>query len=122
MIPSLLDSSIATFDEDSLELALQCTELCLDNSTIAKLVNLRTKGCEKFTPDDQIKYILARHEAEKLVGQFDSSSSKSSAQQLLDDFELLTETDRTLQYVAIIHSSAEESYYIKMPAGRPSPL
>ena len=116
MIPSLLDSSIATFDEDSLELALQCTELCLDNSTIAKLVNVRTNGCEKFTPD-QIKYILARHEAEKLVGQFDSS--RSSAQQLLDDFEVLTETDPTLQYVAMIHAF-EEGYYIKMPAGRPS--
>ncbi len=112
MIPSLLDASIATFDEESLELAIQCTELCLDNSTIAKLVNLRTKGCKKFTPD-QIKYILSRHEAEKIVAQFDSS--KSSAQQLLDDFESLSQTDTTLKYVAMIHLS-EEGYYIKMPA------
>ena len=118
MIPSLLDSAVATFNEDFLELAIQCTELCLDNSTIAKLVNLRTKGCLKFTPD-QIKYILSRHEAEKLVAQFDSR--KSSAQQLLDDFESLTQTDPTLKYVAMIHSS-EEGYYIKMPAGRPSIL
>ena len=48
LIPSLLDSSIADFDEEYLELALQCEELSLDKTMIANLINLRTKGSKKI--------------------------------------------------------------------------
>ena len=69
MFPSLLDSSIADFDEEYLALALQYEELSLDKTMIVNLINLRTKGSKKFTPA-QIKYILTRHEGDKLINEF----------------------------------------------------
>ncbi len=115
--PVNVKSKITDFDEDALELAMQCSELELDDTLIARLVSVRTTGSIRFTPA-QIRYAIARQKAEKLCKEFNTTKGMSSAEQLLSSFDALIRDGDELEYIALIHDASDESCQLSMPKGR----
>ena len=64
--PSTVQTNLSELNEDELDLALRCDELCLPPSIIQKLINSRNEGSTRFT-SKQIEHILSRHKAEKII-------------------------------------------------------
>ena len=117
LMPEDVHTPLNQLDEDALELALQMHELQLDDSLKAKLINIRSEGSTKFTPA-QIRYAIARAQAEKICNDFDHK--QSSAEKLLASFDKMKQDNHDIEFVALIHDAKLGKFLLKMPKGRPS--
>ena len=89
--------------------------LFLDNTTIAKLLEIRSTDSACYT-NKQIAYLKTKARSQQLIDNFDPQA-KSAAERLLNAFQNLIDTGSSVQFVALTHSS-QEGYRIKFPKGR----
>jgi len=80
-------STSKEINDEDIELALHCSEICLSEATITQLLNKKSSGTKKFTPN-QIRHVLAPYKAEQLLNSF-LHEPLSSAEALLADFDTL---------------------------------
>ena len=113
--PSTVQTNLSELNEDELDLALRCDELCLPPSIIQKLINSRNEGSTRFT-SKQIEHILSRHKAEKIINGC-CKEGVSSAEKLIADFDTMIAEGDKIHYVALIHNAAE-GYQIRPSRGR----
>ena len=113
--PSTVQTNLSELNEDELDSALRCEELCLPPSIIQKLINSRNEGSTMLT-SKQIEHIISRHQAEKAVNGY-RKEGESSAETLLADFDSMIADGDKNHYVALILNAAE-GYQIRLPKGR----
>ena len=113
--PHQIKSKLIEMSQEERDLALQCSELFVQNSVISKLMNLR-KGQKARFCSKQIAYLRSKLRANKLL--HDHSAKNSSAENLINNFQEMQAQGQDIHFIALTHSY-KDGYLITNSRGRP---
>ena len=113
--PHLIKSKLIEMSTSERDLAIQCSDLFVQNDVISQLINLRTKNISRFCAK-QVQYLRLKLRAHSQVT--DVNEGKSSAEALLHNFHDMKDKGLDIHFIALTHSY-KDGYLISNSRGRP---
>lgn len=111
----LIKSKLIEMSKSERELALQCSDLFVQNEVISKLMNARTKNTSRFCAK-QVQYLRLKLRAHSMIN--DLNEGKSSAEALISNFQSMKDSGGDIHFIALTHSF-KDGYLISNSRGRP---